>query len=261
MMGEITLRPLQCGDFEAVSQIWHVSFGDAPEDVLRLMRLPGAADGAVCAEENGAVRGAMLAFDGLRLGGARASYLYALCVSPEERGRGVGRTVYLETARRAFSRGAELVCIHAASPELERWYASFSETRILSRAVWKSVLAAEMPGLTVRTVTPEEYASRRRKAAPEMPDIMPRVQALFSPGSLMLAECGGASAPLCAEMRGDALCVREPADEALAAGVAFCFGTAQARVYMPSRNGDANLMGIFAPGVRAEEPFLPLLLD
>lgn len=264
-MEDLNLRSLRRGDLETVSRIWHASFGDAPEDVMQLLTLPGAVNGAVCAEEGGRVCGAMLAFDGLRLGGVRASYLYALCVAPEARGRGIGRAVYLETVRQAFSRGAELACIHAASTELERWYASFSETRILSGAVWERAPAAEIQGLTVRAVPPEEYAARRGGLEPELPDIMLRVQELFSPGSLMLTEVCGRTAPMCAEKRGSVLYVREPAGgeerRRLAAGAAFCLGAMEARLYTAGE-GETNLMGEFAHGCRpGGEMFLPILLD
>lgn len=121
-MDGIILRRARREDIPEVCRIWSASFGDSPELVERLMNGCGLSDSLTVAEECGRVCSAMAAFDGLRLGGLSASYIYALCTDPVCRGRGIGSALVKKCALLAFERGSEAAFLHPASPSLAAWY-------------------------------------------------------------------------------------------------------------------------------------------
>lgn len=121
-MDGIILRRARREDIPEVCRIWSASFGDSPELVERLMNGCGLSDSLTVAEECGRVCSAMAAFDGLRLGGLSASYIYALCTDPVCRGRGIGSALVKKCALLAFERGSEAAFLHPASLSLAAWY-------------------------------------------------------------------------------------------------------------------------------------------
>ena len=205
------LRLARREDVPGILTVWNAAFGDSEELIRRLLLELGLLEHMAVAEQDGRVAAVMSAFDGLRFGRTSASYLYALGTLPDYRGQGLGRAVLLKAADLAFGRGAELVCLHPASPSLTAWYQSLG-FRPGGAEPSRSVPAARDGEISFCSLTAEDYAARRREAAVSVPLSLLRVQALFCSlfgGGLLLAETPEGRFPLCAEFLEDTLLLRE----------------------------------------------------
>ncbi len=254
-MDGLTLRPARREDGGDICRVWELCFGDAAETVTALLE-PETLGNTTVAALDGRVRALMAGFDGLDLGGVRASYIFALCTEPGWRGRGLGELVLRGTARRCFERGAELVCLHPASESLARWYAGLG-LETLSRVSYE---AAGRGALRLRRVDAGEYAALRAGIEPGVPGALLRAQELFYSGA-----DGGFFA-----FDGGCLCVQRGEGgaqlrELLGQGAAFGGLEALPRVFpADSGRGDTHLMGLWRDGARrefAQPPYLPFLLD
>lgn len=268
-MEAVGLRPARWEDIGDICRVWEASFGDTAETVEKLLE-PEALENTTVAELEGRARALMTAFDGLELGGVRTSYIAALCTEPGFRGRGLGKLVLRETARRAFERGAQLVCLHPASEGLERWYAGLG-LETLSRVSYEAAQCASEGPLRLERVGAQGYAALRAGAAPVVPGTLLRAQELFYSGADggFFAFDGGCGCvqrgEKGAEIR-ELLCPKRQGPAA-AAAVSERFGCA---VRLPralpagSERGSAHLMGLWKNGARrvlTQPPYLPFLLD
>lgn len=263
------LRPARRGDLEDICRIWELSFGDAPETVKKLLG-PKCLENTAAAELEGHVRCFMAAFDGLDFGGVRTSYIFALCTQPEFRGRGLGEAVLRETARRAFERGAGLVCLHPASESLAGWYSRLG-LETLSRVSLEPAERGASGALSLETADAGEYAALRSGAPPGAPEALLRAQELFYSG-----DDGGLFA-----LKGGCVCVqrtengpeirelicprRQKASAEAAVLERFGGGVCFPRVLpADSRRGETHLMGLWKSetgGALTEPPYLPFTLD
>lgn len=268
-MQGVNLRAARRSDIEAVCRIWERCFGDRPDTVKKLLE-PETLENTTLAETDRQVRALMTAFDGLAFGAVTGSYILALCTEPDFRGRGLGRLVLRETARRCFERGARFVCLHPASESLARWYAGLGfET--LSRVLREPAGAAGAAGTELRRVSAEEYAAGRSGAAPDVPVGLLKAQELFYPGAEggFFAFDGGI---LCVQRTEKGAEIRElicpeRLKNAAAAAVAERFGAAALlpRVLPAcSGQGSTHIMALWRGGARLTTeppPYLPFVLD
>ena len=206
-MEDILLRAAGPADLEDLTALWSLSFGDSPDLAAALLTDCGLLEHAALAAVDGRVRSAMFAFDGLRLGGLPASYLYALCTHPDFRGRGLGRRVLDLAAETAFRRGAELVCLRPADSGLARWY-GITGFRVLYSAENRP-LALSGDGDDLVDITYKDYLAFRRERAVFVPAQVLRAQELFLSrfGGAFFRSAGGVY--LCGERDGDMLLIRE----------------------------------------------------
>ena len=270
-MAGFTVRPARSGDSENITETWRLSFGDEESFIHRMLTGLGMLGTAIVAEdEQGDVRSAMLAFDGLSLGGVETTYLYALCTHPEYRSRGMGGAVAAECVRAAGERGAQLVCLHPGSEKLAQWYERTLGMKVLSERCAVSLAPEPMPGAEVIRVGAEEYQMARGSYRDFLPMSMIRAQELVaadSGASLMLFRRGSREYPMSAEFDGRELVIREllcPQDKirqtAAAAGALMSAGSV--RLVMQADGGECCLMGVYTGrerGMRA--PYLPFTLE
>lgn len=272
-MEKLIVRTAAAGDAPDICRVWERSFGDAPETVRKLLE-PETLENTVLAELGGHVRGFMSGFHGLDFGGVRAGYIFALCTQPEYRGRGLGAAVLRAAVRRAFERGAELVCLHPASESLAQWYAHLGlETLICTVSVSTAVLPD--CGVDLRPVDAAEYAALRAEALPRVPRELLRAQELFytgADGGFFELTGGGARGCVCVQSAENGLEIRElicPEEHknAAAAAVSRLFGRAVSlpRTALCGENGArTHLMGLWRDGKsRGHEGrfYLPFILD
>ncbi len=121
------LRKIQTEDRPALTRLWSESFSD-PErligDFFRL--LPGMGFGLL-AERAGTLLGAAYVLTELELalpqGGKKPlGYLYAVAVTPQARGAGLGARLSRACAEEARAQGCQLLCTQPAEPSLFPWY-------------------------------------------------------------------------------------------------------------------------------------------
>lgn len=270
-MEERILRTARREDLGDICRVWETSFGDAAETVRGLMG-PEMLGTTTVAELGGRVRSLMAAFDGLVLGGARTSYILALCTEPDFHGRGLGEGVLREAVSAAFERGAELVCLHPASESLARWYEGLG-LRVLSRVSYGP--AAASGGVELERVGAGEYAALREGDAPAVPKALLRAQELFysgGDGGLFALECGTRRGCVCVQRTENGVEIRElicPQEyrAAAAAEVLRRFG-APVRLPYPlppdAERGGTHLMGACKTGAALNLKgmlYLPFTLD
>lgn len=246
-MDGVTLRPARREDIGDICRVWELCFGDASETVEQLLE-PETLENTTVAALDGCVRALMAGFDGLRFGGVRASYIFALCTEPGWRGRGLGWRVLRETARRCFERGSELACLHPASESLSRWYGRLG-LETLSRVPYEAA-RGENGAAGLRRVGAGEYAALRGGAEPGVPGALLRAQELFYSGGDggFFAFDGGCACVQLGEIR-ELLGPAAALPRVLPAG---------------AEGGKTHLMGLWKDGARrefAQPPYLPFLLD
>ncbi|MGN1001493.1 MAG: GNAT family N-acetyltransferase [Oscillospiraceae bacterium] len=267
-MGSFLLRPACEGDIPALVEIWAASFGDSRELAAALVRNRGLFRHGVTAEAGGQPVGCMFAFDDLGLGGQSLSYLYALCVHPEHRGRGIGAAATKYAAEEAFRRGAEAVLLRPADSGLAAWYETLGFTPLCGGE--NVPLEAEDPGpVPVRELSAGEYLRRRRSALGVTEELLLAQETLFRFGGGAFLEFDGRC--LCAESDGGTVLIREAEmtgrELARAAGAVLRrFGARQALL---RRRADApegeDLLSVMTrdgtPFPGGEELFFPFTLE
>ena len=133
-MSAYEIREYKFYDVPAMRKLWHEVFGD-PEELTEIFYIMLEDMGsAVVAVENHRVIGMANVINGMELieSGVQyiehekeppvCGYIYAVAVSPEHRGRGIGRELCLEAEKLAKKRESDIVCTLPASPSLYEWY-------------------------------------------------------------------------------------------------------------------------------------------
>lgn len=264
------LRPPAEADLADIAACWRASFGDSEEFIRDFFAAADPLRHAVAAEADGRVRSVMFAFDGLSLGGVRASYLYALCTHPQFRRQGLGGAVVSRLAAECLDEGAELVCLSPADAALERWYCAALGFRPLQRAEDLCVRPAPNRDGRCTILSAAEYAALRHAEIEVTPQLLAAQETLCRHygGALLRTELDGGEALLCAEPREGGIFVRDLvcppalAGRALSAAAAH-FGVKAVYLRRPGGTGEA-LLGLSRSGaspacLRSE--FFPFLLD
>ncbi len=263
-MAYFLLRPATKGDREQIIKIWQEAFGDS-EDFIEAMLRCGLMERAVGAEMNGALRCCMFAFDGLKIGGVPAAYLYALGTEKAYRGQGLGRAVTMFAAESAVERGAEAVFLRPGDEALERWYGRAMGAVAVARSREKVCRPALPSAKKARELSPEEYLHLRPTRDWEPGEQLIAAQAIVNrwyAGSFL--EVDGSL--VCAEDSGGRVLVREiisDAPEATLAAVAEYYGAEELHILVSSGEGlplMALPLGNPYPNFGAIPP-LPFTLD
>lgn len=263
-MKQASIRPARPEDVGGIVEIWRLSFGDDASFIRKLLLNLGLISSCTVAEgPGGQILSAMCSFDGLQLGGVPSSYIYALCTHPEFRSLGLGGRVAREASRRAFRLGAELVCLHAASPRLEGWYSEILNMKPLSFSVEKQLAPAPLAGASFEKISAAQALSFFSAGGFSLQLL--RVQELI--GDFFLCRFNGMTFPFNAELlpngeaviRGLSLTGALGEKISAAAGCELC--AKSIRLILPSRMGSCNLMGFGRGGRDFSGIFLPFLLE
>ena len=126
-MSAYEIREYKIFDVPAMRRLWHETFHD-PEELTEIfyLMLPDMGS-AVVAVEDHKIIGMANVINGMELiaGSGPApvcGYIYAVAVSPEHRGRGIGRELCLEAEKLAKKRESTIICTLPAEPSLYDWY-------------------------------------------------------------------------------------------------------------------------------------------
>lgn len=266
-MSDFILRHARETDMDDIVFNWTTAFGDCEEFARSIITDCGLMDTALVAEMDGRAVSCIFAFDGLKLGGKAASYLYALCTRPEYEGRGCGSALSRYAAGEAFARGAEAVVLQPADDGLEKWYEKLGFSRLYATAD-QLIEIHEYPEKAVRELSAREYLALRRGKS-RLPESLLRAQ------ETIFRYCGGGflqlgQALLCVESDGYSLLIREANCQGetlhFAAAAAAChFGMLSVwRRRVCSGEGESGLMYLSADGGEMEleeEEFLPFTLS
>ena len=263
-MADFLLRPATEGDREQIIKIWQEAFGDG-EGFIEAMLSCGLMESAVGTEMDGALRCCMFAFDGLKIGGMPAAYLYALCTEKAYRGRGLGQAVTMYAAEAALTRGAEAVFLRPGDEALERWYSDVLGAVPTARGR-EQIFRPSLPAVKkARELSPEEYL-RLRPAR----DWEPGARLMAAQGVVNrwyggdFLEADGAL--VCAEYSCGRVLVREmisDTPEDTLAAVAEYFNAEELYILVSSGEG-LPLMALpvgKAPPIPGATPLLPFTLD
>lgn len=259
-MRDAVIRSARESDAGDISLAWSLSFGDEESFIRSLLLGCGLISTTVVAELDGHVRSAMTAFDGLMLGGVRASYLYALCTHPEFRSLGLGASVAAASVKRSLERGSGLACLHAASPSLQKWYESLCGMTPLSFTK-SSLHSAEPFSGSLHRLAPEEYMPH---APGGMTAQLLRAQELcFSPGGGFFAiEDGRERAFFCADVRLGRLCILHCSRPEYIGRAASALGFGSAEALSPASGGSCSLLCASRSGCKPSGViFFPFILD
>lgn len=249
----MTIREIRSEDQAALVELWHRVFGDPVSYVEDFFRILPEIGSGVAAIENGVPVGAAYIITSLELCEAtrtrRCGYLYAVAVSPEARGRGLGGRLSQEAAALGRARGSELICTLPAEPGLYAWYEKLIGVRC---ALYRRCLTLESrPGSAPVPLSAAEYGRRREELLRDRPHLRLSEAAL----RLEEANCRAYGGCLCAVgdgiaaayVDGDVTEVREllgaPPEAAAAIGAAL--STPLVRLWLPAESGEPYLA--FAP--------------
>ena len=131
------IRPYLPADRGQLTALWSRVFGDPKELVEAFYELLPSMGCCCVAEEAGKVTGMAHIIHGLTLwqsGQAplTCGYLYAVAVSEEARGRGLGSELSRAAAALGREQGAELICTLPAEESLYGWYGNILDLRFRS---------------------------------------------------------------------------------------------------------------------------------
>ena len=248
-MTEAFIREILPQDAPALAALWHRVFAD-PEELARdFLRLLPALGSGVAAVRGGEIVGAAYIVTELFLEEKRAAYLYAVAVSPEHRGLGLGKALTREAAALGSHRGADFVCTLPAEPGLYPWYEGLIGTRYLLHR--KKELLPARCFAAVEPLTAAEYGAEREALLAGTPHLRLSPAAVefeacncrrFGGGLLRVGE--GIAA---AYREGDRavvrelLCPDEGARRSLAASAGAALGAERVLLYTPAAEGETYL--------------------
>ena len=126
-MTDCTLREYTPADVPALSMLWREVFGDPLRMTAELFALLPDMGSCVVAERDGRLLGAATVLNGFELVTRQkkrpvVGYLYGVMVRPDERGKGIGKALTLESAALARRRESTLLCTLPAEAALYGWY-------------------------------------------------------------------------------------------------------------------------------------------
>ena len=130
--------------------LWQTCFGDEAEIPAAFWRIP---DVTLLPLEQEDCLLAMAGIVPVSLSTMQGCYLYAVCVSPTQRGQGYFRRIMQECEERARSQGLSFVCLIPADSRLGQTYRRMGYTTPVS--LWKNRTEASM------TVTLQSEGFRR----------------------------------------------------------------------------------------------------
>lgn len=178
-------RSAENKDAPLIRRLWSRSFGDSEEDVQGFLEHFGI-DIAVVSEDSGTVTGAayIIPTDGIYLPNGvikSCSYIYAVAVSPEFRGTGMGKELMKAALRFSKERGFEYSSLKPSDEGLFEFYRKLGfETfsYINELRLSKSELKQITLPCSIFSVTPSEYALIRENALKDIAHIRPSLKGI-----------------------------------------------------------------------------------
>ena len=258
-MTDYTLREYTPADVPALSMLWREVFGDPLRMTAELFALLPDMGSCVVAEREGRLLGSACVLNGFELVTRQkkrpvVGYLYGVMVRPDERGKGIGKALTLESEALARRRESTLLCTLPAEAPLYGWYRKLLGFEcVLHRKRFETGCA---PREAVMEMSSTEYLHWR--------DALLRGKAHLRPSNptMEFARCfcacfgGGLYAcgsGICAAYLDGETCVikelvtRTPEDApVIAASVGAFLGAKTAVWYLPAREGEAYIAA--APG-------------
>jgi len=252
-MSEYLIRQYQKDDIPQLTRLWTEVFD---EDERMLMAFFAALEhmgSGLAAVMDGKIVGAGYVLDGQKLVTENENiplgHLYGIAVYPEYRSHGIGRAIVIALAELAKKRGAKIVCCEPANQSLVKWYDDVLGLKVALRRQEKTLTAGNY--VPCRPVSAEEYALRREER------LIDKNRVLLSKAALsfeedMLKVYGGSFFEVgegiaAAYLWEDYAIIRELlcSDDALehsAASVACAIGARDAKLYVPSPDGQAYIL-------------------
>lgn len=163
-MNELTLRPIEKRDEDALAALWRACFGDSDGFIAAFLAAISTLGGGVAAEVDGRVVGAAYAIcaqalrtpDGAE---ARVGYIYGVGVDSSCRSRGIGRAVTRAAKDLALDLGAEIIATLPAEAGLYAWYEDVLGVQM--RLCRRRTCVDSAPGVPVAPISGADYLARR----------------------------------------------------------------------------------------------------
>lgn len=145
-------------------KLWKQAFGD-PESFIDLFFEKGFSPHRCrCAVLGDEIAAALFWFE-TGCEGQKLAYLYGVCTAPDHRGKGLCRDLMADTHRHLKVLGFQGALLVPQDESLRAMYERMGYRSCT--AVSEFTAPGEDQGLTLRKVTPAEYASLRRKLLPK----------------------------------------------------------------------------------------------
>lgn len=193
-MNILTCRPATDCDLPRLKALWQRSFGDAAEEIGRLLACLYAPGRGLVLEAEGRVKSMLLSLPLTlvgRTGETRsARYVYAFCTDPAARSRGYGRTLLSWAEEQAAGVGCAAVVMVPGEESLFAFYEGLGYVRDFPRRTMRGAAAA-VPGAALRRVTPEEYGEAREALLAGVPHCRCPLDFLRAQQALSLSSGGG----------------------------------------------------------------------
>lgn len=173
-MNELTLRPIEKRDEDALAALWRACFGDSDGFIAAFLAAISTLGGGVAAEVDGRVVGAAYAIcaqalrtpDGAE---ARVGYIYGVGVDSSCRSRGIGRAVTRAAKDLALDLGAEIIATLPAEAGLYAWYEDVLGVQM--RLCRRRTCVDSAPGVPVAPISGADYLARREIICAALPHL------------------------------------------------------------------------------------------
>ena len=272
----LTFKTAQAADIPQLVSLWRRSFFDTEELVLSFIRRFGI-DTCVAGELDGSIvcAGYVLPTGGLHTqrGVVSCSYIYALAVNPEQRGRGFGRELTRAAVRVSVERGFALTALRPSDAGLFDFYRAlgFSELFCAENMTFeRDALPASVSGGKIAPLSPAEYLRLRESALEGKPHLAPAAEGVAFQAALgalygfSAEECEGCAAIEADGARADIKeLILSRGEAAHAVKLISSAVTAESfHVRCPAFDGgEPDGMVFPLPDIKLESPFLGLSFD
>lgn len=249
------IREYKPEDVPELISLWLSNFEDTESFVRAFHEALPELGSAMVAELDGRVIGAAYALNGQELvcpgePSLQLGFLYGVSVDRQYRRHGAGAAVVSAACELSRAMGAETVAILPARGPLYDWYGAVLG---MKNTLFRKVLSVKAQAAErCSVIAPAEYLLRREKLLEGLPHVHLTEASMAFAKTLMreyggdvYAVCGGVAA---AYMDGGLALIRElilPDDGDVyraAASVACAMGAEEARVFMPSTEGDRYIL-------------------
>lgn len=252
-MSEYLIREYKKDDIPQLTRLWTEVFDEDERMLTAFFSALEHMGSGLVAVMDGKIVGAGYVLDGQKLVTEKEEIplglIYGIAVYPEYRSHGIGRAIVRATAQLAKKRGAKIVCCEPANQSLVKWYDDVLGLKVALRRQEKTLAAGNY--VPCRPISAEEYALRREKLLHNKNRIVLSKAALGFEEDILKVYGGSffevGEGIAAAYLWEDYAIIRELlcSDDALersAASVACAIGVNEAKLYVPSPDGQAYIL-------------------
>lgn len=176
-MSDYIIRPLTADDGPQAAALWSLVFGDEESLILEFFRIfAHTPHFGFCAEQNGTIAAAAYCPQGTDYITAegcahRGAYLYAVATHPHHRKQGLAAKLCDQLKTCVFDAGCEYLFTKPSEESLYPWYEEKIGAVPAMGMQSASFARSEHSSLSVSSLSPSDYMSRRSMALQGLPHV------------------------------------------------------------------------------------------